>query len=329
MTTTAVRARTTAPVRTPLTYGRTVDRALVHRAALAEVFLTDAQRVDEHRFLVAAQLPRAHPYYTDHLNGRLDPLLLLECCRQAETLAAHEYLGVPAGTAFLLSAWSLRMDTDPPATGAVPGELSIDVAISEPRWREGRLRALRYRMTPALDGTPLGEVSIRVGYVPADAHAALRTRQRGGAPPSSATVAAQGKDWPAAAYRVGRADPANVVLAGARRSAVGAAATLRVPTGHPSMFDHPLDHVPGMVLTEAARQIALLASDDRRGSLARTRVRALQGTFARYVELDAPVTLTARIPDGDPSAPVVAVRVEQAGATSAELVLELVIDGEG
>src|SRR6185437_4278026 len=42
---------------------RTVPSQYVHRAALAEVLLTDWQPAGEHRFLVRAQWPRAHSLY--------------------------------------------------------------------------------------------------------------------------------------------------------------------------------------------------------------------------------------------------------------------------
>jgi hypothetical protein len=54
------------------------------------------------------------------------------------------------------------------------------------------------------------------------------------------------------------------------------------------MYDHPYDHVPAMVLSEAARQCAVLStgSDGRLLSLA--------GKFVKFAELDVPIALTAR-----------------------------------
>ncbi|MCZ0978180.1 hypothetical protein O1L60_00100 [Streptomyces diastatochromogenes] len=44
-----------------LDYTRTVDRLLVHRDALGEVFLTDLQPLDDENYAAAGQLPARTP----------------------------------------------------------------------------------------------------------------------------------------------------------------------------------------------------------------------------------------------------------------------------
>src|SRR5690349_20903770 len=85
-------------------FTRTLSRELVHRAAVAEVFLTDAERRGEDEILLAAQLPRRHAFYHDTSGPHThhDPLLLLEACRQGIFVVAHRYLDVPLGHKFLL-----------------------------------------------------------------------------------------------------------------------------------------------------------------------------------------------------------------------------------
>ncbi|MEU0082468.1 AfsA-related hotdog domain-containing protein, partial [Micromonospora tulbaghiae] len=54
---------------------------------------------------------------------------------------------------------------------------------------------------------------------------------------------------------------------------------------HPILFDHPLDHVPGMLLLEAARQSTT-------ATLGHTTLPLhIDSTFTRYVELDTPCTI--------------------------------------
>ena len=70
---------------------RTLNRRLVHRSALAEVFLTDFQSVDENTFRAAAQLPPRHFYYSDHTSrpAMHDPLAVFESVRQMLLCAMH------------------------------------------------------------------------------------------------------------------------------------------------------------------------------------------------------------------------------------------------
>lgn len=95
---------------------------------------------------------------------------------------------------------------------------------------------------------------------------------------------------------VGRVSPMDVVLSPLEEQNRW---QLRVDTRHPVFFDHPLDHVPGMLLLEAARQATarvLGCSSPVPSSIA--------GEFKRYVELDSPCTVEAhclppQVPGGE------------------------------
>jgi hypothetical protein len=70
---------------------------------------------------------------------------------------------------------------------------------------------------------------------------------------------------------------------------------LRPDTGHPALFDHESDHIPGMVLVEAFRQATLVrAGQDAPGSWA---IHSVQASFLSFGELGQPVTVTAE-PEG-------------------------------
>ncbi|QMV06648.1 hypothetical protein GJU35_13800 [Streptomyces lincolnensis] len=64
---------------------------------------------------------------------------------------------------------------------------------------------------------------------------------------------------------------------------------MRVDTSHPLLFDRPDDHVPGMVLLEAARQAAAAVTpgDGTPYPL------SMENTFDRYVEFDTPCWIEA------------------------------------
>lgn len=97
------------------------------------------------------------------------------------------------------------------------------------------------------------------------------------------------------------------------------------------MFDHAQDHVPAMVLSEAARQLALVALADIHGvSAMHTYATAISGSFREYVELDSPADLVMDRPSppGRSSDDLcvdtnVSVRVEQRSNVAATLELTL------
>ncbi|GGU32410.1 hypothetical protein GCM10010289_62120 [Streptomyces violascens] len=92
---------------------------------------------------------------------------------------------------------------------------------------------------------------------------------------------------PVPAYQVGRRRDEDVVLSPSSESSW----QLRIDTSHRILFDHPVDHVPGMLLLEAARQAA--QASVHRVTDAVT-VTGMQTRFLRYTELDAPCWIKAR-----------------------------------
>jgi hypothetical protein len=68
----------------------------------------------------------------------------------------------------------------------------------------------------------------------------------------------------------------------------GDSAVIVVDTTHPTLFDHPLDHLPGMLEIEACRQTAI-ASFASRGLVDRSwRLDVVAARFFEFAEHDEP-----------------------------------------
>ncbi|MER5861928.1 ScbA/BarX family gamma-butyrolactone biosynthesis protein [Kitasatospora sp. NPDC002040] len=281
-----------------LDYTRTIDRLLVHRDALGEVFLTDLVEIDQGHYLAGAQLPRSHAYYGDHLlrPESYDPLLILEACRQAGLAGAHRIYGVSADNKFILT--HLSLDIPRPerlAIGSGPAQLAMDVAIASRKEREGRVTGLDYVFTLSLDGTAVGTATLGLRFKTPNGYLTLRLNNRNGmALPSSAAYPQSTPGTPVPPHLVGRASTDNVLLVEPAVTRDGSSALLRVPARHASLFDHPQDHLPGMVIAEGARQLALFAALELHGmSTAKTAVTGVDVRFTRFGELEDETVLTA------------------------------------
>lgn len=318
---------------TGLTFQRTVDRSLLHRTALSEVFLTDCRIVDDHTYLAAAQLPPSHAYYTDHQHRSplIDPILLLECARQAETYGGHAVFGVPAHTRFILRDWSLHIDDVAALARTVgPVEMSMVVHTGEDRWVGGSLRGLVYGIDILLDGRHAGRARISVSYLPEETYHHLRRGRRGSPPPSSTSISTVFAGTPVPPHLVGRSNADNVVLQDARVEGAGIAACVRLALDNASMFDHTQDHLPGMVMTEAARQAGLLVLNDLHGlSPFRWVLTSVRASFAAYAELDATTLVRARphLPADPLGVWELTVEFEQDLNVVAEAVLTMTLSG--
>ncbi|MET8325668.1 AfsA-related hotdog domain-containing protein [Streptomyces sp. NPDC005181] len=280
-----------------LQFVRSVDRRLVHRRALSEVFLTDTAAVGGKSFKAGAQLPSSHAYFTDHVGHTvIDPILLLECARQAETYGAHVHVGVDDDTKFVLQSWSMRLPGLFAAHAGASAELTMEMTTDRAFGSSAPARSVAYDVGLLVGGEPVGDIHMEVGYLSSATYSYIRSARRGSAPISS-------DDMPVTPAtvdprNVGRANGVNALLVDPARDEKGITAGVRVPNDNVSMFDHAQDHVPGMVLTEAARQVCLLAGAEFLGrTAAETSVVGFDLGFSKFAELDAQTSVSA-VPEG-------------------------------
>ncbi|MDX3850028.1 ScbA/BarX family gamma-butyrolactone biosynthesis protein [Streptomyces sp. AK02-01A] len=287
-------SRTETPARPAGTEGRvpagprlttTVPREFVHRAAVAEVLLTGWHRTDEARFAVTAQWPRLHSFFSP-VQGRHDPLLAAETIRQVGSLLAHTEFGTPLGHHFLMRDLSLTVEPRHLAIGEVPAGLELDVTCSRIRRRGAELAGLRYEAVVHRDGQ-----TVATGGASFDCVAPAVYRRLRGERAVSSGVRRPPLGTPVPPGSVGRSTPLDVVLSPTGDAQVW---QLRADPGHPILFDHPVDHIPGMVLLEAARQAA--NSLMRAGHCVLT---SFSAEFPRFAELDLPCRIEARNMPGD------------------------------
>ncbi|MBT2443401.1 gamma-butyrolactone biosynthesis enzyme [Streptomyces sp. ISL-36] len=274
----------------------TVPRQYVHRAAVSEVLLTGWEAVPgvpaghSDAFVVQAQWPRGHSLFSQ-AGGYQDPMLLIESVRQIGSLLSHAEFGVPFGHHFLMWNMSFATTEELLVAGTAPTEVELHTVCRDVVRRGKALGGMRYDVTVKVDGVALATAGAAFSCT----SAAVHRRLRGDRPTSTDRVVG----CPIDPARVGRTDVGHVVLteASTRETTGGQeyAWELRVDTAHPIFFDHPVDHVPGMVLLEAARQAAHAST-----GLPDALVVALDSTFTRYAELDAPCRIGA-VP-GEPDA---------------------------
>lgn len=238
-----------------LAYDATVPRELVHRSAVAEVFATDSRRIGESTFEVAAQIPRGHvmletPVY--------DLPLLLEVCRQTGVLISHRHLGVPTDRAFIMHRMSLEItDLEGLRQGAEPARAVVRTDADIHRNKNGKLRGYDFRGEVLINGRLVALATGALIFLSKPAYKALRAKGREALDWNGAVVP---RSTPAPATVVGRRDPRNVVITEpVQRGEQQWKATVVPDHSHPHLFDHPLDHLPGNLLIEAARQLSVSA----------------------------------------------------------------------
>jgi hypothetical protein len=236
----------------PLSWSRTVDRASVHRASVAEVLLTDAMPCGELTFRVAAQWSRSHPSFPDGGADRHHPLMVAETLRQIGIHLPLNYFGVCADAHFLIKDLYFALDPDAePRLAHGATDVSCQVVADDVRVGPGgRTRGVRLRVWFWADGRCFARASGRARFVEGQDYAALRAVR----PAAEGPVQAPGVRL--CPESVGVVRERDVML----RATPGVLYVDPADRLHPFFFDHDSDHVTGMVLIEAARQAAAWAS---------------------------------------------------------------------
>lgn len=257
-----------------------VAQQSVHKLNASEVLLTGWRRTADDRFVVTARWPGDHAFYAvrDH---RHDPLLLSETIRQTFPLLAHEAYGVPIGHHLVWDTYAWCLDPEMLRADGTPADLELRVTAQDVVRRRGSVAVLSLAYDVVRDGMPLAAATSRFTI---QAPAVYQRLRGGHGDPAAVRPIPVPPAVPAP--EVGREDPRDVVLAPAdapRRW------QLRIDTDHAVLFDHPVDHAPGMLLLEAARQAVHGVSGRPPVS-----VTAMDVRFHRYAELDAPSWVEAR-----------------------------------
>ena len=299
----------------------TISRELVHRTALAEVFVTELEQRADDVFASAVQLPRSHAFYTDHvgpLAGRYDPLLVMEAARQSGMAVVHQYFGVPMTRAFLLRTFNGRaLNTDTWDICSVPADLEIVVGIERQfHADDGTLTGLAVRLDVSRAGTPMMIVDSKFSWIPRPEWVALRRNVRRGAGFEETVVP---MTPPAAALPsdVCREVARNVVVTPPQRTGDTAAARLVTDVGHPTLFDHPVDHVPGSLQIEACRQLGAALVTERTDAPFAT-LECVKSRFNGFLELDQTSEITATLASSDDGRTLVRAQICQNGRSASE-----------
>ncbi|MFD8691658.1 ScbA/BarX family gamma-butyrolactone biosynthesis protein [Streptomyces sp. NPDC059651] len=264
-----------------------VQKEFVHKANADEVLLTGWSRTDDDTFTVSAHWPTAHSFYVTR-QGHLDLMLLNETVRQVFPLLCHAAYGVPLGHHLLWDTYAYEITPAASLAHDLSGHVELHVKCLSSLYRGTRLSALSLQITTVRNGIELAGARTRLTVQAPAVYQRLRNGR--GAPGLIRPLPLSRPATEIPPQLLGRDSLDDMAL-----SPTGAPGLwqLRVDTGHPLFFDHPVDHAPGMLLLEAALQAAQSMTHPRRMAPV-----GMETLFKRYVELDAPCLIGARaLPD--------------------------------
>ena len=271
-------------------------QTLVHKHFPENVLLTGIRALADDHFLCTGRIPSAHPVFNDtNRIPRQDIFFYTEAGRQASLAVTHAFLNVSLEDVFIFersqaavtpAIWRSRMD--------LPSD-SVEIEI---KIREAARRKSSVTRVVADYFMSVGDEHVfgGVGTWSIQSAALFKRLRRTSADAAGSADLARTRDGEHADLR--RSYPSNVVISVPEytddRSAVSA--SLIVDRTHPYFFDHPCDHVPGMLLLEGCAQLSLGAfAQTGLAPSRRAAILAYDIDFTQFVECSLPTLLTARV----------------------------------
>lgn len=275
-----------------LEYSRTIDRTLVHRSSIHEVFITDTRMTDADTCLVGAQLPRRHALYSDRVRNTYDPLLVLEICRQSAIAMAHRYFDVPPDWGFVLRKIEIEIVRPELLTVAEqPAEIAVAIRVRRKLTDGGAFTGALVTHRISLGDEEVARVRGTMKCDPPESYLSMREASQHDKDLTDPfdDVAVRWLE----PGQLGRHDPRNVVISDSF-DAEQRVYPVKVDSTHPALFDHALDHIPGGLLIEACRQASFRhltrhVPEHQRSTHAAWDITGFKIDFTEFAEIDAPV----------------------------------------
>ena len=268
-------------------YSQTIARELVHKRSIAEVLITSVTTTPA-TWICHAQLPRRHSFHTDTtgVQGAYhDPLLVLEAFRQACIAGSHASYGVPLDARYTVRYYELSiLDLATLKCGPHVLDLELNIAVRNEfrRGGDGPVHGLEVTAVVTHEGTKVMELSAAFGWMSPAKWDEFRDGASWDAGPQAT---------PADPQIVSRTRPENVVIGEpVPLGGSAASAPIVVDVSHPTIFDHPLDHLPGGLIIEACRQLSLAVMGSRSATIMGPAW--LRCDFHSFAELDTTNTVT-------------------------------------
>lgn len=294
--------------------------ATVWKVDAEQVLMSEVAELADGRFACTGSLAWLHPFFGPD-RSRYDVLLLAEAVQQAGVRVARSFFEVPEEAQLILTSVSA---TAGDLAVAGPGELTVDLSFTELRRRRvsGQLLLGAVDAECRADGRTLGRCRMEVTTLPQRLYRGMRARARARIPTQDAW--SRGLER-AAAGDVGRSRAADVVVGRVEPAGPGrfVAPVLSDP-GHPVLFDQPHDHVPGMLMVEAVKQISAAAAATLGPGTSPREWRTVEvdAGLTSFAELDAPLRCEVTLEGGGGVCDAVG-RLEQAGSAIGSIRLRL------
>lgn len=254
-----------------------------HKTNQSETFIKHLDIINDNQFLVNFNIYQQHKNYDDvtTMPELINPMFLLECCRQAETYIAHRVFNLPLSFKFILKSWWLStiQDVYENIRKVNCNEISIYIKSDYSLIKGDKLRNNWYIFSIKVGDCIISEAYFNVGYMRGENYLKVR---------GEILPVNQGKQqvhFKSAAQSLGYNSESNSMLSEVRLINKKYITTLNIPKGNTTYNDHYQDHITGMNLVEAVKQLCFYyLSEVMCCDISRCSIKKINSVFEKYVE---------------------------------------------
>ncbi|MER6551526.1 ScbA/BarX family gamma-butyrolactone biosynthesis protein [Streptomyces sp. NPDC001725] len=230
-----------------------------------------------------------------------DQRMLTQTVRQSGLTIAHAAYGAPLSDHTVLNYFDVTVAPGFQVPSDAPCDLTVEVTVKNAKTRGNRVSSLDMDFRVYRDGDMAARAESEFGWLSTRVYRRLRGEH----------FEVDWNTWPlpdpVEPRIVGRSAPVDVVLSAGDRPRHW---QLRNDVENTVLYDHPVDHVPGLALMEAAHQAANAALHP-----ARFEPTTVTSAFERYAEFDRPCWIEADVLPAAPGETSVLVTATQDGET--------------
>ncbi|MGL5387667.1 MAG: AfsA-related hotdog domain-containing protein [Serratia sp. (in: enterobacteria)] len=262
---------------------KTDFKLFTHKNNASEIFIKHMDIIDENNFIVKFRIYHKHKNYDDVTTTPelINPMYLLECCRQAETYIVHKAFCLPTSFRFILKSWwlSLIKENNEKIKKTNHDSITIHIKSVSPISTSIKLRSNSYLFIIKVGEVPIGEAGFNVSYIPGEIYLKLRgglssdNRQK-----ENESIALQAKS-------LGYKSQINAMIYNPVFENKICQATLHISEDNTTYNDHYQDHVTGINLVEATKQFCFYyLSEVIHSDISGFSITNLHTTFEKYIE---------------------------------------------
>lgn len=260
-------------------------REYTHKNHKEEIFVVGVVIISDTKSIVKCSFKNNHRHYNNVINVPylLNPMLLLECCRQAETYIAHQLFFLDETIKFVLKSWSLNIvkENYERFHGNNCHSFNIHVETSNAPNITSRLRGNKYYFLIEVEKAVLAKAEFDVRYIDDACYSSFRGK-------ASANYCEYDIPRLAPGF-VGYVSSYNSILSNFEQHNGRYRALINVNLSNITYNDHAQDHITGMNIVEAAKQFCFCYLSKVLGiNNNKYQMNVLKSDYYLYVELSSP-----------------------------------------